>query len=360
MRRPDVFKADGRKIGRAGWGAALTLALVLCAGCAGPAWKGFSTTTDPNRVWPLPPEQPRVAFVQTIRNHADLFEEQGFWRNFVALVAGPSDSGLERPFAVALHPKGLLVTDTARRKAHFYNWSRGRYVALGPRHPKAELPSPVGIAALPSGEILVSDSKLESVELFDEKGKWLRSFVEPGRIARPAGLTVNGVKGEVYVADVRGHCVQVFDLAGAFLRKFGSRGEGAGAFNFPTHLALTPEGNLAVTDSMNFRIQLVTPGGQFLKSVGRMGQAPGQFSKPKGVALDAAGRLMAVEGLYDGVEFFDAEGRFLFHLGGSGSEPGQFWLPAGLAFDPAENLLFVADSYNGRVQVFRLLSGGAS
>jgi sugar lactone lactonase YvrE len=78
------------------------------------------------------------------------------------------------------------------------------------------------------------------------------------------------------------------------------------------------------------------------------------------VAVDGAGRLMAVEGLYDGVEFFDAQGRFLFHLGGSGSEPGQFWLPGGLAFDPVENLFFVADSYNGRVQVFRLLSGGAS
>jgi DNA-binding beta-propeller fold protein YncE len=333
----------------------------LCAGCAGPAWKGFSTTPDPNRVWPLPPEQPRLAFVQTIHSHTDLFEEQGFWRHFMVLMAGPSESGMERPFAVALHPKGgLLVTDTARRKAHFYNWARGRYVELGPQHPKGELPSPVGIAALPSGEILVSDSKLESVELFDEKGKWLRSFVEPGRIARPAGIAVNGAKGEVYVADVRGHCVQVLDLQGGLLRKIGTRGEGDVQFNFPTHLALTPEGNLAVTDSMNFRVQVVTPEGQFVKSVGRMGQAPGQFSKPKGVAVDGAGRLMAVEGLYDGIEFFDVQGRFLFHLGGSGSEPGQFWLPGGLAFDPAENLLFVADSYNGRVQVFRLLKEGGA
>jgi DNA-binding beta-propeller fold protein YncE len=339
----------------------VALMLLWCAGCAGPAWQGFSTATDPNRLWPLSPEQPRVAFVQTIRSHADLFEERGLWRHVVAWVAGPSDTGLERPFAVALHPEGgLLVTDTARRKVCFYNWSQGRYVELGPKHPLGELPSPVGIGVLPSGEILVSDSKLVSVELFDKKGRWVRSFVEPGRIARPAGVVVNGRKGEVYVADVRGHCLQVFDLAGAFLRKIGTRGEGEGEFNFPTHLALTPEGNLAVTDSMNFRIQVVTPDGRFVKSVGRMGQAPGQFSKPKGVAVDGAGRLMAVEGLYDGVEFFDAQGRFLFHLGGSGSEPGQFWLPGGLAFDPVENLFFVADSYNGRVQVFRLLSGGAS
>jgi DNA-binding beta-propeller fold protein YncE len=128
---------------------------------------------------------------------------------------------------VALHPEGgLLVTDTARRKVCFYNWSQGRYVELGPKHPLGELPSPVGIGVLPSGEILVSDSKLVSVELFDKKGRWVRSFVEPGRIARPAGVVVNGRKGEVYVADVRGHCLQVFDLAGAFLRKIGTRARG--------------------------------------------------------------------------------------------------------------------------------------
>ena len=304
----------------------------------------------------MAPEEPRVAFVTQARKQEDLFTSASKWGILADLLAGPKDTKMVRPFALALHPAGgLLVTDPGRAMTHFFFWGERRYIAVGPKR-EGGLPSPVGVAALPDGRILVSDSRLGSVEAFDVDGRWLGSFAARGVLSRPAGIAVDAARGAVYVCDVLKHCVAVFDFQGRAIRSIGRYGEGPGEFNYPTHVAVDPQGRIAVTDSMNFRVQLLTADGSAVRSFGRLGDAPGAFSKPKGVAVDSQGRVMIVEGLYDAIEFFDAQGRLLLSVGGSGAGPGQFWLPAGLAYNPAQNLLFVADSYNSRIQVFRLLT----
>jgi len=341
----------------------LAVAFVLLmagVGCSAAPWKGFPPAADPAPAWPAPPEAACVAYVTAIRDHTDLFAEAGFWHSAAGWLTGGPDSHLVKPFALALHPRGgLLVTDPGRRTVHFYDWSRRRYVELGSSRPGG-LSSPVGVAALDDGRILVSDSRLGSVESFEPNGRWLGSFVKSGVLKRPAGVAVNRRRREVYVVDVLGHAVAVFDLEGSLLRTIGGRGDKPQAFNFPTHVAIGPQDRLVVTDSLNFRVQILEPDGTFVRSIGVAGDAPGGFAKPKGVAVDPRGRIMVVEGLHDAVEFFDWDGRLLLSLGASGSGPGEFWLPAGLAFDDQEQLLFVADSYNSRVQVFRLIGAAAA
>lgn len=331
------------------------LLVVLTVGCATKQWRGFTTRVDPSLVWPAAPEQARVAWVMQIRSHEDLFQSAGFWRNLGELIGGKPDSRLERPFAVAVHPAGgLLVADPGRQRVHFYDWGRRRYVELGPSR-KGGLPSPVGVAALPDGRILVSDSRLGSIETFDVNGKWRGAFCAAGVMGRPAGLAVSAARGEVYAIDVARHGVQVFDLGGKALRTIGVHGAEPGRFNYPTHLALDGQGRLVVTDSLNFRVQILNPDGSFVSSFGELGDGPGKFSKPKGVAVDGAGHIIVIEGLYDAMQFFDGAGLLLMSIGGSGHNPGQFWLPAGICYDAKERLLFVADSSNKRVQVFRML-----
>ena len=290
-----------------------------------------------------------------ITQHQDLFKTGTVWAGFKEFLAGAPDSRIIRPFALAMHPAGgLLIADPGRKIVHFYCWGRRTYIPIGPKL-EGGLQSPVGVAALPDGRILVCDSRLETVECFDAKGRALGHFCDPEVMGRPAGIAVNSSRGEVYIADVTNHRVMVLDLKGRLLRLIGHRGDGPGEFNFPTHLTLGPQGRLYVTDSMNFRVQVLEPDGTFVRAIGRLGDAPGQFSKPKGVAVDKEGHVIVVEGLYDALEFFDPQGELLLSAGSSGSNPGQFWLPAGLCLDTKEQLLFVADSYNSRVQVFRLL-----
>ena len=329
--------------------------LALMLGCATAPWTGFPTRTDPRLIWPQPPEPARVAYVMTIRSQEDLFATAGFWHAVGELVAGKADTALVRPYAVALHPEGgLLVADPGRSLVLFYNWNKRRTIEIGPKR-KGGMPSPVGLAALPDGRILVSDSRLGTVETFAADGKYLGPFCPKGTLGRPAGIAASAARGEVYVADVINHCVKVFDLNGTLKRTIGSHGDGPEQFNFPTHLALDPQGRLLVTDSLNFRVQIFLPDGKHVGSFGQLGDAPGQFSKPKGIASDRDGNIIVVEGLYGVLEFFDPQGRLLLSLGKSGHASGEFWLPAGIGADWKEGLVFVADSYNKRVQVFRII-----
>jgi DNA-binding beta-propeller fold protein YncE len=331
------------------------LGACLLLGCRLQPWEGFPKATESALIMPPSPEKPRLAYVMEITKQEDLFKTRGVWKGFKEFFAGSADSRIVRPYALAIHPAGgLLIADPGKKIVHFYYWSRRDYVPIGPRLPGG-LQSPIGVAVLPNGNILVCDSRLGTVECFDIKGTPLGRFCDPELLRRPAGIAVSNARSEVYISDVTQHHIAVFDLKGHLLRFIGERGDGAGKFNFPTHLALGPEGLLYVTDSMNFRVQVLEPDGTFVRSIGRLGDAPGQFSKPKGVAVDPEGHVIVVEALYGALEFFSPQGELLLSVGSSGSGPGQFWLPAGLCMDPEERLLFVADSYNSRVQVFRLL-----
>ncbi len=331
----------------------LPLLLVAIAACSRGQVPFLTQGHDPAYVWPPPPEPPRLGFVLAASDHRALFREAGGLAALGRWLAGPTDSAMVRPFALALHPAGgLLVADPGRQRVHFYDWARRRYLALEGA-PAAPLSSPVGVAALPDGRILVSDSRLERVLAFDADGKPLGDFCPPGTLARPAGLAV--AAGAVFIADVLHHRIAVFDLQGRPLRQFGRRGDAPGEFNYPTHLAAAPDGRLLVADSMNFRLQLLSPEGAPLAEAGGLGSAPGRFANPKGVALDRHGRIYAIEGLHDVLQIFDDQGRLLLNVGAPGQGPGEFWLPAGLCLDAATGRLYVADSYNGRVQIFQLL-----
>lgn len=339
----------------------LAAALVLAVGCAAKKYSGLPAALSASGlVWPAPPEPARVAYVTQIRGQHDLFASGGVLHKLGEMIGGKADTSLVRPAAVALHPAGgLLVADPGRPCVFFFDWSRRRTVEIGPRR-KGGLPSPVGVAALPDGRILVSDSRLGSVEAFSPDGRYIGPFCPAGSLNRPAGIAVNPARGEVYVVDVPAHAIKTFNFSGALIpRVIGGRGDAPAQFNFPTHLALDPQGRLLITDSLNFRVQTLTPEGQAVSSFGQLGDRPGAFSKPKGVAADSEGNIIVVEGLFDALQFFDPQGRLLLSLGRPGHGPGEFWLPSGLCYDAKEGLLFVADSYNKRIQVFRMLGAPA-
>lgn len=336
--------------------AVLLVLLGWAMGCAVAPWTGFPERNDSGPVWPASPAPARVSFVRQIHSHVDLFQTAGFWRSLGELVAGKPDTALRRPCAVALHPAGgLLIADPGRPGVVYYDWSRGRAIVIGSQR-KGGLPQPAGVAGLPDGRILVSDTVLGTVEAFDRNGHYLGPFCAPGVIGRPAGIVAAGASGEVYVADVKGHCVRVFDLNGTARRTLGERGDAAGRFNYPTHLALDAQGRLLVADTLNFRVQLLKPDGSPVAAIGQSGNSLGSFSRPKGVAADSTGNLFVMEGLYDALQIFDSQGRLLLGIGTAGWAPGEFCLASGICYDPGQRLLFVADTFNQRVQVFRLLS----
>jgi DNA-binding beta-propeller fold protein YncE len=300
-------------------------------------------------VWPPPPDDPRVAFIQHIVTPEDVGARVSGLRRFANWITG-ADKGkesLSKPFGVALDElDNLCITDTGanvvcyfdHKQKQWYRWDR-----IG----EIRFASPVAVAKR-GNAIFVADSALGRVIVFDTSGKLL--FQISRGLERPSGLATSGER--LFVADSQAHDVAIFDLQGNFISRFGGRGAGPGEFNFPTHVAADSRGQVFVTDSMNSRVQVFDTSGNFQRQFGGLGDGRGHFSRPKGLATDTSGRVYVIDALFGNFQVFDPDGRLLLDVGRPGSEPGEFWLPNGIAIS-RDNRIFVADAYNSRIQVLK-------
>lgn len=332
--------------------ACLGVVLLIAAGCAGRQAE-LNLVPDMQRVWPLPPDPPRIAYLYQIRTPADIGVSEGFWKRFMSSIVGRRQPPtIEQPIGLYADEDGwMLVADTGLQVVHIFNLRKHSY-AQAFELPKGRLASPVGVTLdRAGGRIFVSDSIHNRIFVYDTKGMYIGMFGDG--LTRVSGLAWDPERKQLWAADTGNHRVVVFDEQGRQIRTLGERGKGPLEFNYPTHLAVSRDGLVYVSDSLNFRVQVMTRDGEPVAQVGRLGQVLGSFSKPKGVAVDSGGRMFVVDGIYDVVQVFDGQGNLLMYFGGSGSEPGNLWLPAGIAV--AGRDIFVADTHNGRVQMFRLL-----
>jgi DNA-binding beta-propeller fold protein YncE len=310
-----------------------------------------TNTPQVSWVWPAPPEEPRISFVQQVERPSDLgIKLSGFGR-FTHWLTGSTKGNeqLVKPFGIGLDENGnVCFTDTGANTVCYCDRAKKkwrRWEQIG----KIRFSVPVAVIKRQQ-TIYVADAGLAKVLGFDEDGKLLLQITN--HLERPSGLAI--LKERLYVADAQQHCIVVFDLQGRFQTEFGRRGVGPGEFNYPTHLASGAGGELLVTDSMNSRVQLLDADGHFKGQLGTAGDRPGQFSRPKGVAMDSSGHVYVLDGLFDNMQIFNQGGQLLLFVGEAGTDPGQFWLPNGIAIS-GSNEIFVADSYNHRIQVFQYI-----
>ena len=329
-------------------GATLLLACSLLFTATGMA---VAKVASENLVWPPPPNPARLRYVQSITGPADLGIRRSFWgRAYGALTGQSQRFVLGRPLGLAVDDDGnLLLTDAVSKTVIWLDRTRNtvrQWNKLG----SFRLASPVAVARSQSN-FFVADSELPAVLCFTAKGE-LR-FALTNDLQRPTGLAVTGNK--LFIADTAAHCISVYDLNGQQLERIGQRGSGPGEFNFPTHIAVGPEGQLLVTDSMNSRVQVLDASGKFIAALGGAGTGPGYFSRPKGVAADGFGHVYVADAMSDNVQVYDLEGGLLMCFGQAGQQPGEFWMPGGIAIS-RDNRVYVADTYNQRIQVFQYLA----
>lgn len=327
---------------------------LVAAGCATAA-----PPPAPSFVWPLPPERPRIRFVESLSSSDHFRGQQRNWLR--EIVLGPEGSAVRRmvkPYGVTTDRMGrVYVTDTGLSLVWVFDAERKQVRFFGDSGP-GRLATPSGVAVDDRGIVFVADTKLDRVFGYDESGRVVLAIGRQDEFYSPGGLAVDVRSGRLYVADTGRHRIRVYDSrSGAFLFEFGRRGVAAGEFNFPTHLFLR-HGRLFVTDTMNFRVQVFTLEGEFVRKYGEMGTRLGQFARPKGVAVDSEGHVYVVDAAFGNFQIFDESGRLLLFVGRTGREPGEFWLPAGLHIDERDRI-YVVDQYNRRVQVFEYLADTA-
>lgn len=341
------------RAGRAPGGAALLVAVVIATGCAS-RWALRTAEPAVPLQWPPRPAAAKVTYVRSLHGLARTGRSGSFLKALVyGRDAGEPDAFV-LPVAVALSRDGrIAVADLGRRCVHLYVPGVERYARLvgGDRETIA---SPVAVIFDDAGRLYASDST-GKVFAFDASGT-LRFTIrgagdEP--FLRPTGLAYSPARELLFVVDTAASRVHAFAPDGKHAFSFGGRGEGAGSFNYPTHIFRTSAGELYVTDALNFRIAIFDEWGRPRGSFGRHGDGSGDLALPKGLAVDRDDVVYVVDGLFDNVQLFDRSGTFLLTLGSRGIDFGEFWLPSG-AFISEGGDLYVCDTYNRRVQVFRI------
>lgn len=165
-----------------------------------------------------------------------------------------------------------------------------------------------------------------------------------------------GPDQRLYVVEGKASRVSVFNPDGTIAASWGSPGQGDGQFQEPWGIAVAPDGNVYVADTWNHRVQYFDPQGTFLGKWGRLGDAKGQtdtgqgvFWGPRSIAISPKGEVFVTDTGNKRIQVFDLTGGFKRMFGGAGSAPGQFNEEVGLALD-AQGAVWVADAWNARLQ----------
>jgi len=303
-------------------------------------------------VWPAPPEPARIRFERTVAGAADWGMDRGWWGRAVDTITGRHETQFVRPTGVAQRDGVLYVADPGAQSLVIFDAPRHKELRIT-RVGDKSLVSPVAVAPGPAGTVYVVDSWLRQVLQLDRDGNSVR-VISHADLQRPSSIAFDDARQRLYVGDSKAHVVHVFDGEGRKIESLGAIGTGPGEFNSPTHLALTSDGSLVVTDALNFRVEVFDADGHFRFQLGKLGDGAGDFAAPKGVAVDRDGRFYVADAMFDAVQVFDAAGRLLLGFGEQGSQAGQFWIPNGL-YVSTDDRLFVADAYNRRIQVFQIL-----
>ncbi len=186
-----------------------------------------------------------------------------------------------------------------------------RVIIFNPKHEvegqiTEGLQDPVGVAIDTDNRFLyVVDTQADQVVVYDADSlKLLRRMgtggknhylTTPGDFAAPQDVAVDN-DGNVYVTDTLNNRVEIFDADGNFISTFGKNGDGPGYFTRPKGIAVDSDGHIWVADEVQDRLQVFNRDGQLLTYIGMAhGNLPGQFEALVGVAIDKQNRVFTTE-----------------------------------------------------------------
>jgi DNA-binding beta-propeller fold protein YncE len=204
----------------------------------------------------------------------------------------------------------LFVSDDKFHKVMFFNAKHELEGAFG----ADVLARPGGIAIDTENRFLyVVDTENDDVVVFDaDTFKVLRKIgtpgkkhqlTEPGTFSLPTNVAVDK-EGNVYVTDTLNNRVEIFDADGNFISMFGKSGDGPGYFARPKGIAVDADGHIWVVDTYQDRVQVFDREGRLLIYFGEQGPYPGQFMAAYGITIDKNNRVITSEQFPGRVQVF--------------------------------------------------------
>ena len=121
------------------------------------------------------------------------------------------------------------------------------------------------------GNIYAADGASQKIIVFSKDEKVRNVLDLSSHVKNIGSIAIDRTRKRIIVPDSWGHQIAVFQLDGTLIAKTGKRGGGDGEFNYPSSVAIDPEGNVVVCDAMNARIQRFSPDLKFISKFGKRG-----------------------------------------------------------------------------------------
>lgn len=320
--------------------------------------KEQASTAPANLFWPLPPDKPRVKFLETWNNNLQI--EPIKKRGFFDKLAGVPDKNVleefEKPAGIAIDSRGRLLIASLGH-ATIYRVDREHKSLERLRGDRGfSLRSPLGLAVDEKDNIYVSDPQLHLVMKFDPDFHLIATFGSTEGIKNPSYIALDEVRRRLFVVDTKAHDVIVYNLDTLqLITKVGKAGNKNGEFLYPVGVGVNRgDGSFAVTDTGSCSVQVFDASFKFMLRFGKQAMTPGNFVRPKGVQFDSEGNIWVADAAFNNFQVFNSKGQVLMFVGAPGRGPGQFQLPNGLFIDKKDRV-YVSDQLNYRVQIFQFL-----
>ncbi len=195
----------------------------------------------------------------------------------------------------------LFVSDSKLRHVLVFNARHEQEAIIG----AGVLSDPGGMAIDKENRFLyVVDTAKDQVVVFDaDNYKVLRTIgttgkkhtlTDAGNFSLPTNAAVDK-DGNLFVTDTLNNRVEMFDAEGNFISEFGKAGDGPGRFARPKGIAVDSDNHVWVVDEVQSRVQVFDREGRLLIYFGEQGQYPGQFQAAYGIAIDQKNRVIVSE-----------------------------------------------------------------
>ncbi|XP_070560501.1 tripartite motif-containing protein 2-like [Ptychodera flava] len=182
------------------------------------------------------------------------------------------------PFDVAVGKKrAILATDQGLNRVYVCLEDGNLIRMFG----SDEMHKPAGIALTNDDRVVVVDSEGACVRLYEYDGKYIKSFgskgYKNGQFFTPQFVAVNS-KNQIIVSDYRHDSLQVFDDRGSFLHCLKAEED----VWRPMGVATDNQDNIYVCDAFTYKIRKF---GADFKPLGVLEAANGELSGPHGLAV---------------------------------------------------------------------------
>ena len=267
---------------------------------------------------------------------------------------GERPGQFNRPLGVSSDAYGnIYVADTGNNRMQQFD-ANGRLVAFvgGFGWENEQFQMPMDIFVYNSLDIYLADYENSRIERYDKNLNWITSYYSNDnwetkyQFEFPRSVSLS-LHGDFFIVDSQNDRITKFNAAFEPELTFGDFDWGQGVLQNPSHISISLDDIIYVSDSDAGKIRVYDYFGNFLRDIGE-----GVLLSPKGLCVNSEGHLFVADSELDQIFAFTKSGKLLLKFGSTGDKFGAFSEPfdvnAGL------NRLLIADASNHRIQVFEL------